>query len=473
MSGRASHPADNNYHRFIAEIRKVGFINVLAAVGSVEEFAALAIVVNILERELIRHEVTWRPAHPDAAEPKISGDIFVIAIEKAAEIKRGVLICDAKSLKSRPQGVLVLFEESLMATMYTLCRKTGHLGVENLWALCIGVCGNRGRYSLFEWNEVIREAELSEETSGEQEGESEEGRRPPREPMHSQEELFGRIKADIARLKSKQAMEHRAIEARSEVYFPFVSKLRFYDAIFADVGVAGELGLFRAKGKKEPEAELKLNQFLAKVGISIAAAKHSSFSNFSLATKKTVKCNFSPRTLFLRNYEYNVKITNIEAFFSVASLVGQGKYANALFALRNMKHADALQGAQAYLWIAALAKKAFLSRKVVKHRGGKPAEAGRIVVVPKAVLAFKTADCMMLARELFIKVSRLLCIHNRGKRARQGDRLILVALLEDAKQYVVLYRDMHSDWKINCTFASEAALPQRTQEAAALLAMAR
>jgi hypothetical protein len=476
---RAAGSQESSHERFIREIRKTHFVRVRAGMESLEEIAAAVIIVNILEKELVGHEVCWGPGEETADE---SPEIVIGEAMKRGK-KVGVMVYKQMS---GDQDSIVFIEGPLLRSMYDLCRSTGHLDRENLWAICVGLSGSRGRYDLLGWGSVIRDEFEYPDDSSEgayEEGVSDDGCKREcleRGRTPSEKSLMEDVEDEVGRIGGRGGSGERRIERKKEVYFPFVGNLSLYEALLCDAGVVGELGLCEKRfheGRAERERGgglfrehgYHLNEFLARVGISIGTAKSSGYGNLLSGAKRIVEKSFAERVFYSKEYERNVNVSSLEICYYVADLVRKRDMGRALFAFRSMGYSEVCAGRRAYVEVSNEAKEAFSKRRVVKC-GNK-----KVFYIPRGVVVSLGKEGLLFARMIFVEVCRLGYIHVRRMAAKRRGECVyvesVVMSVEVAEGEVcVLYGDPESEWNIEREQVSAEGLNRRVREIAGRLA---
>ncbi|KAI5188537.1 hypothetical protein NECID01_0150 [Nematocida sp. AWRm77] len=379
---------------FIKKVKQEKFVRILCTSREVEGFAALYVVQNILEKELVKYEVVW--SLPE--ESSNDALLFEILIGEGCSIKKGAVITDKRREASK--DVTVLCGETIEEVLLNLCKETGHLTSDMLWCICISGYQHSG------WRN--RQTVCAEEE---------------KENMH--EEVL-EYKAAIDQF-GQQKEEKKLLEIQNTVYFPFGKWTTLYEALSLDTSVIADLGLFyhsrHAKHSALENSEYFLNQFLARLGIPISEAKSTSADHLIGATGKIIEKSFLKRPVYVRYYDYNMGVSHIEAFFAICALIRKRKYAEAVFAFKNISYLSIPMGLQEYRKAAHSIKTGFLQRKAAKIQGEST------TLIPKGVLRFKSSNELTLMEEVFLSIRKL------SEKKYPYRKVVMVAYVEDIGAY--------------------------------------
>ncbi|KAI5184820.1 hypothetical protein NEHOM01_0422 [Nematocida homosporus] len=416
------------YQSLLQQLHIVGFVRVLCLSREIECFAAVFMFLGLLEKQLVKYEVIW-----EANEGSETGD-FEVLIGPGPKIKNGAIITDVPVKAGG--GVIVINEERLERAMFKLGKYSGHLSSDLLWGICISLYADPERPERSLWSGCVRSS-IGLDESSEGRGESEDELSESKGDVH---ELGGlrtgtpfirEIEVEIERLGQQQS-EKRMIEITREIYFPFGQWLTLYESLSLDMGTIEDLGLFfRRKAHSSralSQSEYALNQFLAKLGVSVAAAQSASVHNLVGPVQKIIQRAIQPRSVYVRHYEYNLRVSQVEAFFAICGLVRKKKYIEALFAFRDTKHLNTSLGQQVYRRMIQSIKDGFAQRKVLRH------DELDVVLIPKGALTFKSMDEISIMKEVFVNICRL-CRYKAPQK-----QTIMVAYAEEQSTYRVFYQ---------------------------------
>ncbi|KAI5189610.1 hypothetical protein NEMIN01_0563 [Nematocida minor] len=414
------------YRQFIKKVRDIGFVRVVCISREIDHFAALFSVLTILEKELIKHEVVWE------RREKEERSVFEIGIGEGCEVRRGAVLSAAKEARAS-KDVILLCGETLELAVFNLCKSIGHLTPDCLWSICVSTYGQTNRIEQAEWRSPIRknvhEAVSEEEEEGHESYEE-------KENINTEEtghlEIYKEIVAEIGRLE-RDDEEKKSVLIKSGVYFPFSKWTTLYEALLNDFGVIEELGLFfQRKNTKHcllENAEYLLNQFLAKLGVAVAAAQETSLNNLVGPIQKVAQRSFNKRHTYFKHYQYNLGFSHIEVFYSICALIKKGSFIEAVFAFRNIKYIDAKKGLLEYKKVVQNIKKSIERRKVLRVNG-----IG-LVLIPKGAISFRSENETTLMKKVFVNVCLLCKTRNPHK------EIIMTAYVEESKKYRVFFKN--------------------------------
>ncbi|OAG29770.1 hypothetical protein NEDG_00903 [Nematocida displodere] len=425
MSKKAENEKVGIYQEFMEGVRKAEFVRLLCLSREIEQFSALFVVVSILEKELIKYEVLW-----GAEEKKDGPDVFEILFGEGHTVARGAVF--ARTQAKTPQ-VLFLCEGTLSEVLFTLCKTTGNLTQTCLWSICVGMYASIARPELAVWKEFVRECR-NEHESGNNENDENDENEPENEHRQAEQmpPLHTDIKMEIERLGG-QVAEKKKLEIKRCIYFPFGQWLTFYEALSSDACAIEELGLFfQRKNRNSPGqtgGEYLLNQFLARLGISIASAQSATIHNLVGAVQKIVQGAFSPRSAYFHHYDFNVPVSHVEGFFSISGLIRKKRYVEALFAFKEARYLNVSLGLQEYRRVVQMTKLGMYGRKVLRVGGY------GVVLIPRGVIEFKSENEVSLMKEVFVNVFKLSV-------SRSPDKdVIMVVYVADLQRHRIIYKD--------------------------------
>lgn len=414
---------ENVYKLFVKKIREAGFVRLICLSREIGHFAGLFAVISILEKELIKHEVVWERREKEEEE-----EVFEIGIGAECRIKKGAVLCTQK--EKGKKEVIFLCGETLEMAVFNLCKGVGHLTPDCLWSICVSIYGKADQIEEAEWRRPIRKG-IEDEKSEEEE---EYGSFEEKENLHLERtcmpDVYKEIEAEISRLE-REDKEKRSVQIENSVYFPFGKWTTFYDAILNDFGVIEDLGLFFQKKNTKhcllENAEYLLNQFLAKLGISISSAKEASMNNLIGPIQKTLQRSFNKRQTYFKHYQYNMGFTHIEVFYMLCYLIKKGQLIEAVFAFRNIKYIDEKKGLSEYKRVVQDIKKGVERRKVLRVNG-----VG-VVLIPKQVISFQSKNELMLMKKVFANIY-LLC-----KSRNPNKKIIMASYIEENMIYRMFF----------------------------------
>jgi len=409
------------YRRFHEEILKSPFVRVVCTAREVKHFAALSVILFVLEKELKKHEVLWSPP------PLAQQGFFEVLIGDGYEVSRGAVISEVPK-KVSPQALL-LYSPSVATLLHALCKELGYVSSETLWPICICTAGSSGRE--LDAERVIKRrragrepAEEEEETSRESEDFSDSDSAGGVTAQHQD------ICAEIEKFRKFHGDKER-LELKKEIYFPFCRWATLYGALLNDLGVAKELELFNPKKKRRAcvldGSEYVLNQFLAQIGISVAAAQSASLGTLTGQIGEFVRRSFRRRRVYVKHYEHNVEVTHIEAYFSICSLIRRKKYVEAVFGLRDIKKLEIAEGMQEHRRMVEQVKRGAGRKKIVRVHGAE------VVYVPKDVLVFRTLNEISVIKEVFSGIRGVV------RRRHPEKEVVVSAYAEEEETWVLVY----------------------------------
>ncbi|KAH9386419.1 uncharacterized protein NEMAJ01_1315 [Nematocida major] len=423
MAGLFKEENENVYRKFIAQVRQAGFVRVVCVSREVDHFAALFSLLTILEKELIKHEVVW------SAHSKGEERVFEVGIGEGCAIENGVVI--GAWAEKCPKGVMVMHEGSLAQTVFALCKSLGHLTPDCLWSLCVSMYERTCREEETGWDTLIRK-DLEKGQAEEEEFGSSEERENVCPEMRAPQGLHRDLYAEVGRLE-RDDKEKMSVQIINSVYFPFSRWSTLYEALINDFAIIEELGLFfRRKHTKHcllENAEYLLNQFLARLGMPVAAAQKASLGSLVGPAQKIAQCSFNRRSVYFKNYQYNSGFSHIEAFYAICHLIKKQAFTEAVFAFRNIKFVSAENGLREYRRVVHDIKKCVERRKVLRVNG-----VG-IVLIPKGVVSYGSDNEISLMKKVFVNVHMLCKARNPHK------EIIMVAGVEEGRKCRVFYKE--------------------------------
>ncbi|KAI5159976.1 hypothetical protein NEAUS03_0759 [Nematocida ausubeli] len=413
---------ENVHRQFIARVRKAGFVRLVCISREIDHFAALFSLIVLLEREIIKHEVIWSETRSEKRK------VFEIGIGEGCGIENGAVIGTQREKSSK--NVMFLLGESLEAVMFDLCKNIGHMPPDCLWSICVSLHGHANNMEHPMWRSPIKnnraEQKSEDEDSGYEEIEN-------RFPNHEQaDDIQREVAAEVARLE-RDDDEKKSIQRLRGVYFPFSQWCTLYEALLQDFGVIEELGLFFQRKKTKhcllENPEYLLNQFLARLGVSVAAAQETSLNNLVGPVQTVVQKSFNKREIYFKHYQYNLGFSHIEAFYTICHLIKTGSFTEAVFSFRNIKFMDVKKGLVEYAKIVQDVKKGVERRKVLKVDGMS------MVLIPKGAVSFRSHNEITLMKKVFAGIYHLCRIKNPHK------EVIMAAYVEDCRIYRVFFKE--------------------------------
>ncbi|KAI5125605.1 hypothetical protein NEPAR04_0139 [Nematocida parisii] len=424
------------YRQFIAKVRQAGFVRLVCISREIDHFAALFSLIVVLEREIIKHEVIWE----DARSGKQA--VFEIGIGQGCKVENGAVISTQK--EKHTKNIMFLLGETLEEVIFNLCKSIGHMTPECLWSICVSMYGSLDKAEQMQWRHPIKNVLGDRKAKEEDLEETEDEDFEQKENIYVEDGDFCGIKkeiaAEVSRLERDDDDEKKSIQQVKGIYFSFSQWCTLYEALLQDFGVIEELGLFfQRKNTKHcllENPEYLLNQFLARLGVSVAAAQETSLNNLVGPVQEVIRRSFNKRQTYFKHYQYNLGFSHVEVFYSICHLIKNGAFTEAVFSFRNIKFIDVHKGLAEYNKVVHSVKKGIEKRRVLKVCGMS------MVLIPKGAVVFMSKNEITLMKKVFGT------IYYMCKEKNPHKEIIMAAYIENSRIFRVFFKEEdHIRWE--------------------------